>query len=506
MILFVVLLALIVALYPSEALPKLARLAVIGAIVAVATSYFWLPFLIEKAYLNEIPYSHAGAAKPMLGRRGWALTLQLLDYRRLPVLNCLAILGLGYAVYSRDRASWLIVAFSLMWFSLYVITRAVHQVRFFLPMHELLPSKRFSGAVDVAAILLIGLAGEGLFRLCRPLKQPWRAGIPGLLILALMLPALRERYVFYTHNARDVESAAALLDADPDYYAILDRVKELPPGRLVWRSARFGLYDPSWFLTFYDITTIDRGQGLSLNAGITQYFNTRKPFTYDLFNVTYVVGPASAIPLDFFEPVLKTSRYALYRVKTSGYARFVGLLPSPDLPRGTLKAHQFMQDANVQWLTSADAAAGRFIQWHYPPGIPPPENIGSSGDENTGTVTAQEVSANRMKISVECRQLSTLVLKVTFHPNWRVTVDGHSAKTFMVSPSYIGLQVPAGQHQIVAEYRSGALKKTLIVLGICTLLAAILLRRRLNEPAELAVAMISQYWPKAGQKTGGADT
>ncbi|HEY6419472.1 MAG TPA: hypothetical protein VIX59_10740 [Candidatus Binataceae bacterium] len=500
MILFAFFLVLIVARYPSETLPRLARLAVIGAVAAIVTLYFWLPFLMGKPYLNEIPYSKAFGMKPMFGHEGWSVALRLLDNRRLPVLNFLAILGLGYAIYTRDRAARLILTFSIMWLSLYLVTAAVPRMRFALPMHELLPSRRFSGPVDAAAILLIGLAGECVLRICRPLRQPWRAGIPALLFLLLMLPALRERYVDYARNAQQVARVAALLDADKDYYTILSRIRELPPGRLVWRSGRFDLYSPAWFLTFYDITTLDFGQGLSLNAGVTKLFNISKPNSYDLFNVTYVVIPAAAPRLDFFELLLKTSTYALYHVKTSGYAKFGSLLPSPRVRFKTIKAQRFMQRTNLAWLTSDDAAAGKFIPWRYPPGRRLPENITASGGETTGTITAEEASADRINLSVQCQQPSTLVLKVTFHPKWQVTIDGLRVRTFMVSPSYIGLLVPAGQHHIVAEYRSGGFKKALLLLSVCALLAAVVLRRRLNEPAELALAAISRYWPKAGHK------
>ncbi len=89
------------------------------------------------------------------------------------------------------------------------------------------------------------------------------------------------------------------------------------------------------------------------------------------------------------------------------------------------------------------------------------------------------VLPGRIDLEVKCPEASTLVLKVTYHPNWRVAVDGRAARSFMVSPSFVGFAVPAGSHQISAEYRSTALKTVLLLLGAGTLLAVILLRRRL---------------------------
>jgi len=79
-------------------------------------------------------------------------------------------------------------------------------------------------------------------------------------------------------------------------------------------------------------------------------------------------------------------------------------------------------------------------------------------------------------LRVECPEAATLVLKMTYHPNWRVTIDGREERTYMVSPSFIGLEVPAGLHQIRAEYRSPAYKTVLLLLGACTLLAIVCFR------------------------------
>jgi hypothetical protein len=51
----------------------------------------------------------------------------------------------------------------------------------------------------------------------------------------------------------------------------------------------------------------------------------------------------------------------------------------------------------------------------------------------------------------------------------------------MISPSFIGFDLPAGAHEIRAEYRAGALKKVLVIVGAGALLALICLRSRLAE-------------------------
>jgi hypothetical protein len=77
------------------------------------------------------------------------------------------------------------------------------------------------------------------------------------------------------------------------------------------------------------------------------------------------------------------------------------------------------------------------------------------------------------------------VLKLTYHPNWHVTVDGQDAETFMVSPSLIGVSLAAGDHFVVAEYRSTPIKTPLFALAVLVLVAlvAVPFAPRLRAPA-----------------------
>src|SRR6184192_4280991 len=77
-----------------------------------------------------------------------------------------------------------------------------------------------------------------------------------------------------------------------------------------------------------------------------------------------------------------------------------------------------------------------------------------------------EFLAQRMEFRTDCPNDATVVLKTTFHPNWHVAIDGREADTFMVSPSFIGVAVPAGKHHLIAEYRTSTLKKVLLWVGV----------------------------------------
>jgi uncharacterized membrane protein YfhO len=78
--------------------------------------------------------------------------------------------------------------------------------------------------------------------------------------------------------------------------------------------------------------------------------------------------------------------------------------------------------------------------------------------------------------------ISLVVLKVTYHPNWRVTVDDKPVDAFMVSPGFIGFEVPPGQHFVSAQYVSTPVKTPLVALGLLTAVGLVAFRRRLVRP------------------------
>src|SRR5947207_12264219 len=97
MIVAIAILLFIVTTRPSTAIPRLGRLAIVGFFIAAITSYFWLPFILLKLYLNASTnlqswkYDSYGAQSIINS----FLSGDLLDHRRLPVLTFLMVLGVG---------------------------------------------------------------------------------------------------------------------------------------------------------------------------------------------------------------------------------------------------------------------------------------------------------------------------------------------------------------------------------------------------------------------------
>ncbi|HEY6420488.1 MAG TPA: hypothetical protein VIX59_15955 [Candidatus Binataceae bacterium] len=496
----ILILALAILLYPARAVRQLVRLAIACAVAGAITAYFWLPLLIQLPYVSRgATLAEENPASGLVAQIAPVFNGALMDFGRFPVLGLMVVFGVAYALYTRDRAARVGLGLLVLWLILYLLPQEWPGMRASMPMGKLAVTARFNAGLQGAAILLIGLGSEWLWKLFRPLRPPWRV-VPALFILLLMIPALVQRYSYYRKNREAVERSARDFNADSDLRATIARISSSPPGRVYWQAGAFrglGALNLRQISTFLGLPGLDPGQHFSsLNSPLLRHFNVRDPGNYQLFNVRYVVmagGRRASRPPPFFQPLLKTDRYVLYGVKTSGYTEFVDLSPGTLNITPVFGAQKILLGENQWWVANGDAAAGKFMLWPYPPLRSPPTNITMGASD--GISSDEEASAGRIAVWAECKKTSTLVFKVTYHPNWVVTIDGQRQQTFMVTPSYIGVQVPVGRHRVVAEYRSGLLKQSLLLAGLFSLIAAVVLRDRFSRLEETILGVAVRWWP-----------
>jgi hypothetical protein len=511
----------------KRALPILGRVAVAGLFSAVITSYLWFPFLREQKYLRTTRVHINGnlginqAKSNTFGALD--VTWRLLsggtfDYNRLPVLTLLLGLGFAWAIVRHTRQSRVALALLTVWLMLYSGRSMLGSLGDFLPMHETLPISRFIGGVDLAAILLIGVGGEWLWTQFSFLGERWRTIVPATIVLLFMIPALIERHFYYAYNALWMKETQTKLESDRDWQAILETLKTLPPGRIYagqmscwsrrhkfvsqghvryWNegsSLKIGLLAAYDLLIFNDFDTLAPPYlNLSLNSEFVFYFDDADPAWYRLFNVRYVVAPAERRMGPFLTPLKTTPNYTLYRADSSrGYGEL-----AKSMTLETAISQRDLFDRNLSWLITGAPAQGSFIRWSYAsPGGGAINGGFYTGVPADGSVTDQEFGPGLMGLRVNSPVPSMLVIKTSYHPNWRVTIDGHATDTFMTSPSFIGVQVPAGDHLVRAEYRSAGLKKILLMIGALALLAALALGRRFDRFDTTLVLKIASERPK----------
>ncbi len=473
---------LIFGMTRANAPARVARFAIVGAVAAVATSYMWVPFLMHAAYINVTPYLDPAkydsyGAGPILS---WLVSGDLLDHGRLPVLTLLLATGVIAAVATRARLSLLALTLFALWLVLYFGRPTLGPLVDLLPMDDGLFLHRLVGAVDIFAIVLIGIGGAWLWDLAAASSSRARLVAVGSASLLLLAPALAERWSYYAQNADWMRQTEAALAADADARSVLAAIGPQPQGRVYaglranWgQTLDFGISFNS--VRLYNLLA-DRGldavappnQSLSLNADMLWEFNDQDLSHYRLFNVAYVIGPrAMTFPAEL-RVLTATSKYVLYAAPGRGFAEYAAIARSE--PAATL-AELFTR--GLAWLRSGELTRWAFTRFDYRTdareGAPVP-----IPDCAAGRIAYERVLPARFEVLARCDSGSAMVIKVTYHPNWRVTVDGADVPTFMASPSLLAFALPAGEHFIVAEYRSTPIKAPLLVLGGLVLGASVL--------------------------------
>jgi hypothetical protein len=467
---------------------RVARLGVAGAASALVTAYATVPnVLTANLYVDYGPYLERWKYDSFGAFRVLELLIkgELFDHGRLPLFTALLGIGVGVALVGRTRLALTALALIGVWLVLFFGRPTLGVIADLMPLSSSLFFHRFIGGVHLAAVPLIGLGAAWLWERVID-NRPRRLLGATLLLLALLIPAIAERSAYYAQNAEWMRATEQAISGDAEAQAILNTIASLPPARTYaglrsnWgEGVNFGLQFNS--TRFYNVLTYvglpevaPPYAGPSLNADLLWQFDDQRPELYDLFDVRYVVAPAGRAMPAFLRPLLQTSRYVLFEAPTTGIAEYVAVAD-----RRGASSQPILFAQNLAWLASPDVAAKRFIRWDYP------AIDRSSGATNKGCAEGatryERVQPSRVDLIVDCPTAATLAIKVTYHPNWVVSVDDQPVKTFMVSPSYLGIELPAGSHFVIAEYRSTPSKPPLLLVGVFGLALAVVGDRWLSR-------------------------
>lgn len=465
----------------TNAAGRFLRFGAVGVLAGVIAAFMWVPFFAQPGYLDVSPYldrakyDSFGASAVL----SWLVTGDLLDHGRLPVLTALLAAGIVATVVTRARLLVMTLVLFVLWLVLYFGRPTLGPIADLLPLHDGLLFHRFIGGVDLFAILLIGAGGAYLWELGRAEITPRRLAVVATASLILFVPALAERWSYYADNSIWMRTTQAAIAQDTDAQTVLGALGAQSPGRAYaglrsnWGDALdFGI--PFRSVRLYNMLAFDRVdavappyRGASLNSDLLFDFNDHDPAEYRLFDVEYVIAPPSVALAPGLVPIVSTPKYVLYRARGGGYAEYAAISRS-EAPATQL---DWFERARA-WLRGGSATAWAFSRYAYrdPRPIDVPVPI---PDCARPAISYERAQSGRYDVLASCVTDSAMVLKVTYHPNWHVTVDGREVPTFMVSPSYVAFSLPAGQHFITAEYRSAPLKDPLFGVGVLALVASL---------------------------------
>ncbi len=210
----------------------------------------------------------------------------------------------------------------------------------------------------------------------------------------------------------------------------------------------------------------------SLSEDIEAYFDENNPAQYDLFDVKYVLDPPGRQPSVPASLIGQDGGYTLWQVhNVSGYLEVVDTTAPVLANRGDMAA-VFTQPGGG-YLESPELTELRhplvaFDGQKTPPpsssdALPyagPPGHVDTQSDSLDNGRFAGQVTATRP---------SWVMLKESYAPHWRATVDGKPVKTAMLAPSFVGVPIPAGTHEVVFQYHSDRGYPEYFAIGLLTL-------------------------------------
>jgi len=487
------------------------RLIILFLMVVAATSYFLVPFFLDWPYLNKSiwldsklydSYGHAAVL------RGLVLG-HLFDFGRFPSLTYLVAVGFVICLVRRRNERYLIpVAIFLLWLILYFGRATWGGLIDLLPMSRDIHINRFIGGVHLGGIFLIAVALAAPLRWALSRSSIWYAAAALALTAVVLLPVYSERRSYLAENASLIKEGQDLVAEDNDLPTLIEALKQLPPGRVWAGHARRGFdhWSNDYGIGFLKIDHLLNAAGLdmvepvfhgySLNSDVLKEFDEERWEHYDLYNARYVVAPEGQSFPDFVQPLQQFGRHRLYQVETTGYFDLVG--SGLEFAGGRTDFYP----AASAWLASELPSTKQ----HPTMLIGAPAKIDerrfkgkveASDGPSRGTVLSEEVGSNYFAAEVEVVRDSLLMLKATYHPNWRATVDEVKTDTVMLMPSFVGVHLPPGDHKVRLEYRPRRLRVILLVLGLIPLLLIGLGEKRVVALSSWFTTGVAARMPKS---------
>jgi hypothetical protein len=479
-----------------------ARLVAMFAGVAVVAAYLLLPTLLEGQWLShsmwEPPeYWHSYGARRVLTSLA---TGGLLDGHRLPVLTILAGLGAVLAARAwlerRGGAEQGFVVAALGMFLLGLLLffgRPTWGVLLgVLPFSGSLPMHRFICAVQFGGLLLAGIALARFAQWLAWSRHASRAALAVAAVLIVLGPAIARTAGIAQQNATwRREAAAADVAAGPflgQAFAEFAALDAKLPGR--------GYAGTSWDwgskFKVGGTHVYNRWSGHGLPAISYMYhtmglcsdlesgFDPARRDHFELFNVRYLLADDVQRLPRFAAPRSRAPGLVSSVVDTEGYFGVVGSAAFVRYRKGEAGA---LREFNRAFIASRWHAERRFVRIGWREGDAPsvgeqPLTTGWSFRDAAppgwraprGEVLSSSGRGDRYQARVRLDDPGLVLFRMSYHPNWHATLDDQPVSTVMLSPGYLGIAAPPGEHAVEMTYRSPAWTRTLPWVGVAFLM------------------------------------
>jgi hypothetical protein len=495
-----------ILLVPRDSFRRLGRAVVVGVGTALTAAWVLVPILQDSNWMNRSIYGRGDFYTESFGARkvlGWLVTGQLFDTGRFPIVTILV--GIGFIVCLRrarsDERSRALVGVWILSLLLFFGRRTFGALFNVLPASEDLLFHRYIMGVHLAGIFLAGVALASVFKaLYGRVKSKLSAVKPaivltvviGLSVLSLT-PAWVERSA---HSRRGAEMILSQRLADmtdgADLAALIEQAKGRGDGRI------YGGLRSNWGPTYrigqvpvYSVLANQVADAIgftlrtvSLSTDIEALFDEANPAHYNLMNIRYLLLPDDRSPPVPAEMIGRRGRHTLWQVATTGYLEVVDTTTPISATRSTVVAHLGPQLATLgQPGSGYPTVAFGGVPAANPTVLDVPSPLDAPGivDQQASRAAKGEFDGR-----VVAKREAVVILKSSFDPRWKAFVDWVEQPSFMVAPTFVGVKVPSGVHQVAFRYSPYPGYPLLFLLGALTMLCLALgprfLARRRTSP------------------------
>jgi hypothetical protein len=485
-------------LTPREIPRRLLRLALVAGVSIAVSAYVVVPVFKDFAYYNIsslVPswkynsYGHAILFPRLL--RG-----ELFDFGRLPVITALVGAGLAVCVArARRESSRLLVVLFVFFFALYLGRPTWGRLLDLLPMGRGFHFSRALFAVHIVGVMMAGSA-IGLALRWAFARGPAMRIAAVLATMAVAASPAIDRTKYLLLNASLVQEAAdGYAREGKDLEAALEEATD-PIGRTYAGQGRPG---QGWGGNFmvgwtpvYDWLPFRQKDAMgylhhmwSLNSDFHDHFDERRPDVYRAFGVTRVLMPDEVRNPSFLREIAREGRFRVLAIDVPGLVDLV------DAPYTVEASKRTLARLHRRWVKSDLPGRAIHPRLHLEEEGPAPGPIVDSSDIDfrfpevppasaPGEVLSVERTGDDFRIRVRADRPAYALLKMSFHPGWKATVDGEPVAPVHLVPSYLGVPVTEGVHEVLLFWSPGPLKPILLATGLVPLLLLIGLRRRLR--------------------------
>lgn len=426
----------------------------------VLTAHQWLPILEDRALIHrslfEPEWKFAGRGVD------WTLSQllegNLFDNGRLPIVTSLVAVGFAFAFFGRSapwggRAATISL---LLWISLLCGYEAWGWLFEGTPLLGTMHMHRFVVGVQLWGLLLAGYGAERVLSLSQ--YPPVRV----LLSAALLAAPVFGQLALFERTDERVKLISKQFEADKDVQSLLGALTTRRPGWVYAGSARtwakqltvggyVEVYHP---LVAQGVPTMGMLFHSMAKSGDALFaFDPNQESHYQLFGVHTVVAPSDWSPPSFLTEEARFGRLSLLRYERGSLAHC-----RPLSFRGPESAALYRgSDLRESYVTCAEQ----------------------------DRVSVDEWKSQRVVVRAQLVEERLVVLGLSYHPGWRAQIEERALEVREVAPGFLGIELPAGTHELLLEYRPGQTRSYLLILSCVIVLGSLLsgrLLRRAKQP------------------------